>query len=125
MIDGEPIDPTNLEQTYVYRAYVERVIDGDTIDVSVDLGFKIHSIQRLRLQGLNAPEIRGEEREAGLAARKFVAERLKETDVVWIKTTKSKTYGEYDAQVWYGKGEDWININHRLIGEGHAKKTWE
>ena len=62
---------------YEYHAVVDRVVDGDTLDVTIDLGFHAHIKTRVRMEGMNAPESRTrnlEEKERGLAAKA----RLKE-----------------------------------------------
>ncbi len=61
---------------YLYRARPVHIIDGDTIDVLIDFGFQLHQKVRLRLLGINTPEIRGSEREAGLRSKQFVEEAL-------------------------------------------------
>lgn len=53
---------------YTRKAIVKRIIDGDTLDVLVDCGFRRFSYERLRFNRINTPEIRGEEREDGLVA---------------------------------------------------------
>ena len=62
---------------YEYNAVVDRVVDGDTIDVTIDLGFKVWKKMRVRMEGINTPESRTrdlEEKKRGLAAK----DRLKE-----------------------------------------------
>ena len=73
---------------YEYRAYVRKVYDGDTITVDIDLGFGIVvQGQKIRLLRLNAPEIRGEEREEGLKSRNFLREK---SGSKWIKIKTEK-----------------------------------
>ena len=48
-----------MKLNYTYKAHVDRVVDGDTFDVTVDLGFRITTYQRLRLAGVETPEVRG------------------------------------------------------------------
>ena len=57
---------------YEYRATILRVIDGDTIEARVDLGFDVSVIERFRLYGINAPETKGESREEGKAATEYL-----------------------------------------------------
>lgn len=66
---------------YNYKATVERIVDGDTIDVVIDLGFKITTNQRIRLKDINTPETfnvkkDSEEYKKGFAAKQFVIERI-------------------------------------------------
>jgi micrococcal nuclease len=70
-----------MEPTYRYRAEVGRVIDGDTIDAVIDLGFYIRITERLRLEGLDTPGIHGvqrtsEEYRKGIEAKAYVGKRL-------------------------------------------------
>jgi len=103
---------------YEYRAKVTHVVDGDTIDVRVDLGFKIYFDIRLRLFGIDTPELRGEEYEAGMKAKRFVEEKVLDREVI-VKTHKDKTgkYGRYLAEVFY----DDVSLNQTLLGVGLAR----
>lgn len=81
---------------FTYNAHVERVVDGDTIDVSIDLGFDIWHKVRLRLADIDTPEVSTEK---GKLVKKFVIEFLEGKDVV-IETTKPDKYGRYLATVF-------------------------
>ena len=105
---------------YQYNATVINVVDGDTIDVSVDLGFDTSLTMRLRLLGINTPETRTknlEEKARGLAAKERVKQLIENKKVV-IHTEKDSTekYGRYLATVFI----DDIDVNQLLIKEGHA-----
>ncbi|MBT9148650.1 MAG: hypothetical protein AAGB97_07930 [Dehalococcoidia bacterium] len=70
-----------IEPSYCYRAEVSRVVDGDTVDAVIDLGFYIKITERLRLEGLNTPRIRGirhtsEEYRRGIESKTYVEKRL-------------------------------------------------
>jgi len=69
--------PNFIKPTYTYKAEVVRVIDGDTFDVRLDVGFDTHIFKRIRLLGVDTWEIRGEERERGLIAKEFVETQIK------------------------------------------------
>ena len=103
---------------YVYKARVLSAYDGDTIRVDCDLGFGFHKKNMpLRLSRINAPEMRGDTKVQGRAARDFLREKILEQHVT-IKTekdTKGK-YGRYLADVFLGP----ININDLMVEEGHA-----
>ena len=62
----------SVEADYVYRAELEWVVDGDTVDMRVDCGFSIYTGQRSRLYGINTPKVGGVERPEGLAAKEYV-----------------------------------------------------
>ncbi|HEY9812699.1 MAG TPA: thermonuclease family protein [Candidatus Sericytochromatia bacterium] len=106
-----------------YRAIVKAVYDGDTCTVDIDLGMKvwIHG-EKLRLCRINAPEIRGEQREAGLAAGEFLRKQIdgKQVFIETIKDSQEK-YGRYLAEIWLeNQNGQWININDLMVSQGHA-----
>jgi micrococcal nuclease len=104
---------------YIYECSVSRVIDGDTLDVDIDLGFNVILYkQRLRLFGINTPETRTrdlEEKQKGLKAK----ERLKELvgNYVLIRSLGKGKYGRILAVPYL---EDGTSICDILIEEGHA-----
>jgi micrococcal nuclease len=100
---------------YTYKATVSRVVDGDTIYVDVDLGFYLRQLMRLRLNGVNTPELRGETRAEGLRAKQFVEQTLAGCPAVVIQTTKMGKYGRYIADVWYLPGSD---DEREILGQG-------
>lgn len=105
---------------FEYRATVTQVIDGDTIDVSIDLGFDISHTLRVRLYGINTPETRTknkEEKAKGLAAKERLKDLIEGKSIV-LKTQKDDTekFGRYLAEVFV----DSVSINKQLVQEGHA-----
>jgi micrococcal nuclease len=101
-------------KVYQYKAKVLNVVDGDTIDVSIDLGLQIYSLQRIRLYGIDTPE-------RGQPGFLEAADRLKQLILdknVTIKTYKTSKYGQYLGEIEF----DGIHINQMMITEGHAKK---
>jgi micrococcal nuclease len=111
-----------------YKAYVTNVVDGDTIDVTIDLGFDILVKQRLRLYGIDTPEIRTKdlvEKEAGMKAKDFVEKAilLKEVMISTYKDKKGK-FGRYLAEINYFKDNDsevMTSLNVELVDLGLAK----
>ena len=106
---------------FVYQAELDRVVDGDTVDVVLDLGFdvKLHK-QRARLHGIDTPESRTRnlaEKKLGLAAK----ERLKELCVGKFKV-KSLGKGKYGRILGIPYTETGEDICQKLIDEGHAVK---
>ena len=76
---------------YEYKAIIRRVVDGDTVDVTLDLGFNILYNSRIRLHGIDAPESRTrdlEEKARGLAAKERVKEATKEIESLKNKVLK-------------------------------------
>ncbi len=108
---------------YEYKAKVTKVVDGDTIDLAIDLGFDIWYNSRVRFLGINTPESRTrdlEEKKRGLAAKERVKELCPVGSKVQLKTTK-------DGRGKFGRilGEIFMpgvvqSINQLLIEEGHA-----
>ena len=107
------------KQHYVYHALVTEVYDGDTVTVDIDLGLNVWvRKEKLRLHRINAPEVRGEERERGLASRDWLrAQILGSTVVIETLQDKKGKYGRYLAEVWLGE----LNINDALVSEGLAE----
>ena len=114
-IPAEPIADCGL---YQYRATITGVYDADTVTADIDLGFSfIHANQRLRLYGIDAPEVRGEEREAGLIARDALRDRIlgKEVTICSIKDGKGK-FGRYLARIYH----EGTFINAWLVFQDYA-----
>lgn len=88
------------DQLYTYKAYVQRIVDGDTLVVNVDCGFDMFTQQKLRLRGIDSPEI---SKVAGKRAKRFVEDRLKKCKFIVIKTYKEGKYGRYISDVFYSK----------------------
>jgi micrococcal nuclease len=108
---------------YEYEATVRRWVDGDTVDVDIDLGFGlIYANQRLRLYGIDAPEQRTrdlDEKEKGLAATAYVNKVAPVGSKVTIITYKEGKYGRILAEVFL---EDRTNLNSLLTEVGHAER---
>ena len=85
---------------HVYAANILRVVDGDTLDVRVDLGFYMTTVQRMRLIGINAPETRGAEGKLGKVCRAYVESLLPvfKADTT-IRTFKADGFGRWLADV--------------------------
>jgi micrococcal nuclease len=110
---------------YEYRVkQVLKVVDGDTIDVDIDLGFNISYTQRVRLAGIDTPESRTTdkaEKTLGLEVKKHLGELLKSSKEIVIRTEKP------DSTEKYGRILGWIfldgsheSVNTALIADGYA-----
>jgi micrococcal nuclease len=107
-----------------YVREVKNIVDGDTIDVVIDLGFSILFESRVRLAGIDTPESRTtdkREKALGLESKKYLADRIKAAKNVVIKTEK------LDSSEKYGRILGWIyldgegsSINHEMIEKGYA-----
>ena len=111
---------------YVYRiCSVHKVVDGDTIDCDIDLGFDISLNQRIRLAGIDTPESRTKdlvEKKLGLEAKDFLKKKLSEyKGNIIIKTEKIDSTEKYGRIIgWvYEEGKD-LSINEMMINEGYA-----
>ncbi len=91
-----------VSDIYTFKAKVYKVIDGDTLLTGVDLGFKITKEHKLRLRGIDTPEIDTPE---GKKADAFVKARVAQCDFVVIKTYKDDKYGRYLVDVFYLPGQ--------------------
>lgn len=108
---------------YTYNAKLERVVDGDTVDALVDLGFDTWKKVRIRLHGLDAWESRTrnlEEKKKGLAAKQYLIDQLESNNNNFILVSHGVgKYGRCLGEIFL-KQDGW-SINEMLITEGHAK----
>ncbi len=108
---------------YQYKVKkINRVIDGDTVDLDIDLGFGITLSHRVRLKGINAAETRTldlEEKQAGINAKLWLEKELAREGEWFIDTTKEDKYGRI-LGVLYVIG-DLVTINRKMLNEGIAK----
>jgi len=127
--------PAGEEALYTYEADVIEVVDGDTLKVSIPLGFGFATVQKLRLRGLDAPEIASAE---GKEAKAFLEQKLRSAEAekqekslplasgfsaspVLIRTVKSDKYDRYLADIWMGNRY----LNQELLDEGLAVRIEE
>ena len=111
---------------YEYRCTVVKIIDGDTVDVDIDLGFGIwmHK-ERIRLIGIDTPESRTrdkEEKKYGLAAKKYLTEMLNDEGGIVLKTKKDAEgkFGRILGELWRTTDNADKSINQYLVDEHHA-----
>ena len=103
---------------------VTNVVDGDTIDVEIDLGFDISFSSRVRLAGIDTPESRTTnkaEKVLGLEAKEYVKSKIKDAKEVVIKTEKmdsSEKYGRILGWVFLDGSK--VSINEQMIADGYA-----
>ena len=113
---------------YEYKCKVKRVVDGDTMDVILDLGFDVHHAVRVRMAGIDTPESRTrdlDEKARGKLSKAFLKESIKGKKIVLktkIKDSKGK-FGRVIAEVWveFEKGS-LRNVNELMIKECYAVK---
>tara|TARA_A200000159_G_C7321717_1_gene339153 strand:- start:1022 stop:1438 length:417 start_codon:yes stop_codon:yes gene_type:complete len=107
---------------------INRVVDGDTIDVSIDLGFDLTKKERVRVAGIDTPEKRTrdlEEKALGIDATNWLKEKLQKAvagdDDLVIRTELVGGVGKYGRLLgWLYIGDESVSINEEMIGEGYA-----
>ena len=107
---------------YTYKAKIDRVVDGDTVDAHIDLGFDITIHKRLRLAGIDTPESRTrdlEEKARGLASKDKLVELLGDGNFI-LESKEVGKYGRVLGTLLVGD----ININDTLVEEGFAVEYW-
>jgi micrococcal nuclease len=110
---------------YEYRVKkITKIVDGDTIDVEIDLGFNISYSQRVRLAGIDTPESRTKdkvEKELGLESKKKLGDLISQANLIVIKTEKpdsSEKYGRILGWLYLDGAEQ--SVNEALIATGYA-----
>ena len=109
---------------YQYNAFVTSVYDGDTCTVDIDLGLHIWVRgEKIRLMRINAPELRGKDKEKGLLSRDFLREKIlgKRVIIGTFKNEKSK-YVRYLGEIWiFADGGEPVNVNDIMVEKGYAE----
>tara|TARA_R100001143_G_C3291143_1_gene101287 strand:- start:139 stop:570 length:432 start_codon:yes stop_codon:yes gene_type:complete len=106
---------------YEYNCTVNRIVDGDTIDVTLDLGFSVLYKSRVRLYGIDTPESRTrdkDEKVRGLLSKEFLKKAVTDEKVV-LKTKLKDSRGKFGrvlAEVWVNNQ----NVNQNMVTENHA-----
>ena len=123
--------PPSRKSCYNFRVVsVDKVVDGDTIDVSIDLGFDLIKKERVRIAGIDTPEKRTrdlEEKALGLDATYWMQKNLQDTldgdEELTIRTELKGGMGKYGRLLgWLYVGDDNVSLNEKMITEGYA---WE
>lgn len=122
---GGPLGyPSNWsdKDIWKYRPISYRVYDGDTLlDLVLDLGFNLRVEIKTRLYGINAPEVRGLEKEDGIKSRDWLIEKMSEAQVcanLFIESHREQgKFGRWLITVW----ADGVNLNKLMVEEGYAR----
>ena len=121
--------PPSRKSCYNFRVIkINRVVDGDTIDVTIDLGFDLHKKERVRVAGVDTPEKRTrdkEEKALGIDATNWLKEKLegaiKGDDDLIIRTELVGGVGKYGRLLgWLYIGDAEVSLNEVMIDEGYA-----
>ena len=119
----------NSTVLYTYKADIEKIIDGDTVKVNIDLGFNTITTQTLRLRGINAFDIITN---AGKDAKEFVISKLENAKTILIKTYRPDKYSRFLADIFYSNirkrviktTNDFNFLNQELLDNNHAVKYY-
>jgi micrococcal nuclease len=107
-----------------YVKKVTKVVDGDTIDVEIDLGFDISFSSRVRLAGIDTPESRTKdlaEKALGLESKEYLAKHLKDAKSVVIKTEKINSTEKFGRVLgWVYVNGNTVSLNDMMINDGYA-----
>ena len=122
--------PPSRKSCYNFRVTeIKKVVDGDTIDVVIDLGFDIYKHERVRIAGIDTPEKRTrdlEEKALGIDATNWLKKKLEDTiagegDELTIRTELVGGTGKYGRLLgWLYINEDAVSLNEQMIEEGYA-----
>jgi hypothetical protein len=88
------------ESIYTYKVYIDKIIDGDTLWVNINLGFDIITRQKIRLKSINAPDIKTK---AGIKAKDYISSKLSSCNFIVIKTYWRDKFSRYLADIFYIK----------------------
>lgn len=102
---------------YVYRAKLDRIIDGDTGVFMVDLGFKVYAAVTVRLHGVDAPEVHGETLDFGHAATRYSHDLLAGQELLLASYKDRQSFARWVCDVWLPNGDSWAD---RLLDASHA-----
>ena len=121
--------PPSRKSCYNFRVVkIDKVVNGDTIDVTIDLGFDLYKKERVRIAGVDTPEKRTrdlEEKALGLDATYWMKKQLEDTiagdEELIIRTELKGGTGKYGRLLgWLYVGEDNVSLNEQMITEGYA-----
>ena len=121
--------PPSRKSCYNFRVVkINRVVDGDTIDVTIDLGFDLYKKERVRVAGVDTPEKRTrnlEEKALGIDATVWLKSKLEETikgdEELTVRTELKGGVGKYGRLLgWLYVGDTDISLNEQMITEGYA-----
>ena len=121
--------PPSRKSCYNFRVVkINRVVDGDTIDVTIDLGFDLYKKERVRVAGVDTPEKRTrnlEEKALGVDATVWLKSKLEETikgdEELTVRTELKGGVGKYGRLLgWLYVGDSNISLNEQMITEGYA-----
>ena len=123
------LTPPSRKSCYNFRVVkVDKVLDGDTIDVKIDLGFDLYKKERVRVAGVDTPEKRTrnlEEKELGIDATNWLKKELEDVlagdDELIVRTELHGGVGKYGRLLgWLYVGDETVSLNEQMITQGYA-----
>ena len=123
------LTPPSRKSCYNFRVVkVDKVLDGDTIDVTIDLGFDLFKKERVRVAGVDTPEKRTrnlEEKELGIDATNWLKKELEDVlagdDELIVRTELHGGVGKYGRLLgWLYVGDEQVSLNEQMITQGYA-----
>ena len=122
------VTPPSRKSCYNFRVMeVNRVVDGDTVDLTLDLGFDVCKKERIRVAGVDTPEKRTrdlEEKALGVDATNWLKKRLRDAAAGGSLVVRTELEGgvcKYGRVLgWLYSGEDEVSVNERMVAEGYA-----
>ena len=119
-----PIDTLNTLYQYKVKEIL-KVVDGDTVDVIIDLGFDVFLEKRVRMAGVNAPESRTrnlEEKAKGLKTKAWLIEKFNTEKQIIIETSLDNQYGKFGRVLGtFYVGDSLMSVNLEMLSEGLAR----
>ena len=121
--------PPSRKSCYNFRVVsIDKVLDGDTIDVTIDLGFDLYKKERVRIAGVDTPEKRTrnlEEKELGIDATNWLKKELEDVlagdDELIVRTELHGGVGKYGRLLgWLYVGDEQVSLNEQMITQGYA-----
>lgn len=101
---------------YTYEARIAEVYDGDTVTAEMDLGFRIFFTEKIRLLGINAPELKGSEKSKGKKSRDALKNLvLNKKTIITTEKDKKEKYGRYLGTIYLEENGKWICVNDWMV----------
>jgi micrococcal nuclease len=117
----KPANP-NPYLTNSYRVKVTRVIDGDTVQLDADLGLRVHRTVYMRLSDIDAPEVRGKEKEAGREAKETLEAILENEGQQYAAFRKGKSFDRWVGSLWIVTVDGQrIDVQREMVNLGAAE----
>jgi len=113
-----------IENLHHYNCELKRIIDGDTVELIIDLGFNIKIETDLRLEGIDTPEVNssnGLEQEAAYRSEVFLGQLIEKEELI-VRTKKNDMYGRYIGTLFIKGQHELVNVNNFMLNHGLGRK---